>query len=84
MCDGLKRLIEAWMPFPAHIMDAYWNTVLYNDAASMVLGMRPEIVQNCLVAFFTDPVYKARSRHWEENSKRRGRPVPGGVFGVPR
>ncbi|MEU7064677.1 helix-turn-helix transcriptional regulator [Streptomyces sp. NPDC051578] len=68
MCDGLKRLIDAWMPFPAHIMDAYWNTVLYNDAASMVLGMRPEIVQNCLIAFFTDPVYKARSRHWEENA----------------
>ncbi len=66
MCQGLKRLIDAWMPFPAHIMDAYWNTVLYNDAAAMVLGMRPEIVQNCLIAFFTDPIYKARSRHWEE------------------
>ncbi|WP_078987463.1 MULTISPECIES: helix-turn-helix transcriptional regulator [unclassified Streptomyces] len=66
MCQGLKRLIDAWMPFPAHIMDAYWNTVLYNDAAAMVLGMRPEIVQNCLIAFFTDPIYKARSRRWEE------------------
>ncbi|MET9963404.1 helix-turn-helix transcriptional regulator [Streptomyces sp. NPDC006326] len=66
MCQGLKRLIDAWMPFPAHIMDAYWNTVMYNDAASLVLGMRPEIVQNCLIAFFTDPLYKARSRHWEE------------------
>lgn len=66
MCQGLKRLIDAWMPFPAHIMDAYWNTVLYNDAAALVLGMRPEIVQNCLIAFFTDPIYRARSRHWEE------------------
>ncbi|MFJ3910618.1 MULTISPECIES: helix-turn-helix transcriptional regulator [Streptomyces] len=66
MCDGLKRLIDAWMPFPAHIMDAYWNTVLYNDAAALVLGMRPEIVQNCLIAFFTDPIYKARSPHWED------------------
>ncbi|MFF4099494.1 helix-turn-helix transcriptional regulator [Streptomyces sp. NPDC001903] len=68
MCQGLKRLIDAWMPFPAHIMDVYWNTVLYNDAAALVLGMRPEIVQNCLIAFFTDPIYKARSRHWEENA----------------
>ncbi len=34
MCDGLKRLIDAWMPFPAHIMDRYWNTVAYNDAAA--------------------------------------------------
>lgn len=64
MCDGLKRLIDAWMPFPAHIMDVYWNTVMYNEAASMVLGMRPEVVQNCLIAFFTDPVY--RSGQWEE------------------
>ncbi|MDJ0382088.1 helix-turn-helix transcriptional regulator [Streptomyces sp. G-G2] len=66
MCDGLKRLIDAWMPFPAHIMDVYWNTVMYNDSASLVLGMRPEIVQNCLIAFFTDPLYKARSTRWEE------------------
>lgn len=66
MCQGLKRLIDAWMPFPAHIMDVYWNTVQYNDAAALVLGMRPEIVQNCLIAFFTDPLYKARSKHWEE------------------
>ncbi|MFE5536215.1 helix-turn-helix transcriptional regulator [Streptomyces sp. NPDC056492] len=66
MCEGLKRLIDAWMPFPAHIMDAYWNTVLYNDSAALVLGMRPEIVQNCLIAFFTDPIYKARSPRWEE------------------
>ncbi|MFE5242809.1 MULTISPECIES: helix-turn-helix transcriptional regulator [unclassified Streptomyces] len=66
MCEGLTRLIDAWMPFPAHIMDRYWNTVLYNDAASAVLGMRPGIVQNCMIAFFTDPVYRARSTHWEE------------------
>ncbi|MER5730597.1 helix-turn-helix transcriptional regulator [Streptomyces sp. NPDC002138] len=66
MCDGLKRLIDAWMPFPAHIMDVYWNTVMYNDAASMVLGMRPEIVQNCLVSYFTDTLYRSRNKHWEE------------------
>ncbi|MFC0848430.1 helix-turn-helix transcriptional regulator [Streptomyces noboritoensis] len=65
MCQGLQRLIDAWMPFPAHIMDAYWNTVMYNDAASMVLGMRPEIVQNCLIAFFTDPVYRSLARDWD-------------------
>ncbi|GAA3921507.1 helix-turn-helix transcriptional regulator [Streptomyces gulbargensis] len=66
MCQGLRRLIEAWMPFPAHIMDAYWNTVLYNESASIVLGMRPEIVQNCLISFFTDTVYRSRSADWEE------------------
>ncbi|MEV4424285.1 helix-turn-helix transcriptional regulator [Streptomyces sp. NPDC049602] len=66
MCHGLRRLIDAWMPFPAHIMDQYWNTVMYNDAAAIVMGMRPEIVQNCLIAFFTDPLYRARSTRWEE------------------
>ncbi|MEU6930581.1 helix-turn-helix transcriptional regulator [Streptomyces sp. NPDC046374] len=66
MCHGLRRLIDTWMPFPAHIMDQYWNTVMYNDAAAIVLGMRPEIVQNCLIAFFTDPLYRVRSPRWQE------------------
>ncbi|MFJ6795103.1 helix-turn-helix transcriptional regulator [Streptomyces sp. NPDC091268] len=66
MCEGLKRLIDAWMPFPAHILDVYWNTVVYNDAAALVFGMRPEIVQNCLIAFFTDPIYRGRATQWEE------------------
>ncbi|MFI6102874.1 helix-turn-helix transcriptional regulator [Streptomyces sp. NPDC051310] len=66
MCDGLRRLIDAWMPYPAHIMDVHWNAVMYNDSASLVLGMRPEISQNCLIAFFTDPVYRARATSWEQ------------------
>lgn len=61
MCEGLTRLIDAWMPYPAHIMDRYWNTVLYNAAAAAVFGIRPDIRQNCLVAFFTDPVHRART-----------------------
>ncbi|WP_233521704.1 helix-turn-helix transcriptional regulator [Streptomyces triticagri] len=69
MCDGLRRLIDAWMPYPAHIMDVYWNCVMYNEAAGAVLGMRPEIRQNCLIDFFTDSVYRARSRSWQENAR---------------
>ncbi len=69
MCEGLQRLIDAWMPFPAHIMDLYYNCVLYNDAAAMVLGMRPGITQNCIVDFFTDPMYRSRSRSWEQNAR---------------
>ncbi|MFI6639796.1 helix-turn-helix transcriptional regulator [Streptomyces sp. NPDC050504] len=68
MCEGLRRLIDTWMPYPAHIMDVYWNTVMYNDAAAMVLGMRPEIVQNCLIAFFTDPIYRSQVLSWEQNA----------------
>lgn len=69
MCDGLRRLIDTWMPYPAHIMDRYYNCVMYNDAASIVLGMRPDSTQNCLVDFFTDPLYRARSQSWERNAR---------------
>ena len=68
MRDGLRRLIDTWMPYPAHIMDRYYNCVMYNDAATIVLGMRPENTQNCLVDFFTDPLYRGRSRTWERNA----------------
>lgn len=68
MCDGLRRLIDTWMPYPAHIMDQYYNCVMYNDAATMVLGMRPENSQNCIVDFFNDPLYRGRSRTWERNA----------------
>ncbi len=69
MCDGLRRLIDTWMPYPAHIMDRYYNCVMYNDAAAIVLGMRPDTTQNCLVDFFTDPLYRARSQSWERNAR---------------
>jgi transcriptional regulator with XRE-family HTH domain len=68
MCDGLRRLIDTWMPYPAHIMDPYYNCVMYNDAAGMVLGMRPENTQNCIIDFFTDPLYRGQSRTWEKNA----------------
>ncbi|MEU6271600.1 helix-turn-helix transcriptional regulator [Streptomyces populi] len=69
MCDGLRRLIDTWMPYPAHIMDPYYNCVMYNDAAAVVLGMRPEITQNCILDFFTDPLYRGRSHTWERNAR---------------
>ncbi len=69
MCDGLRRLIDTWMPYPAHIMDVYYNCVMYNDAAAIVLGMRPDNTQNCLVDFFVDPLYRSRSGSWERNAR---------------
>ncbi|MGW1282898.1 helix-turn-helix transcriptional regulator [Streptomyces sp. NPDC002586] len=69
MCDGLRRLIDTWMPYPAHIMDLYYNCVMYNDAAAIVLGMRPDITQNCLIDFFVDPLYRSRSHSWERNAR---------------
>ncbi|WP_247197065.1 helix-turn-helix transcriptional regulator [Streptomyces sp. GESEQ-35] len=69
MCEGLRRLIDAWQPYPAHIVDMYYNCVLYNDAAAAVLGMRPGSTQNCVVDFFTDPLYRSRSKSWERNAR---------------
>jgi transcriptional regulator with XRE-family HTH domain len=69
MCDGLRRVIDTWMPYPAHIMDMYYNCVMYNDAAAMVLGMRPGTTQNCVIDFFTDPMYRSRSKSWERNAR---------------
>ncbi|MFE0175009.1 helix-turn-helix transcriptional regulator [Streptomyces sp. NPDC059002] len=68
MCEGLHRLIDAWMPYPAHIMDAYWNCVMYNDASASVLGMRSETSENCLLTFFSDPIYRARATSWRRNA----------------
>lgn len=68
-CDGLRRLIDTWMPYPAHIMDMYYNCVMYNAAAAAVLGMRPGQTQNCVVDFFTDPLYRSRARDWERNAR---------------
>ena len=68
-CAGLRRLIDTWMPYPAHIMDPYYNCVMYNDAAAIVLGMRPDITQNCLIDFFVDPLYRSRNKSWERNAR---------------
>ncbi|MFF8290743.1 helix-turn-helix transcriptional regulator [Streptomyces sp. NPDC016309] len=68
MRAGLRRLIDAWMPYPAHIMDQYCDTIMYNASAAAVLGMRPGMPQNGVIAFFTDPLYRSRSRSWERNA----------------
>ncbi|MCX4749059.1 helix-turn-helix transcriptional regulator [Kitasatospora sp. NBC_01287] len=65
--DGLRRLIEAWMPFPAHVLDPYWNTVAFNDAAGMVFGYG-EADTNCLVSYFMSPIYRERDANWHRNA----------------
>ncbi|MET9252588.1 helix-turn-helix transcriptional regulator [Streptomyces sp. NPDC003717] len=69
MCEGLHRLIDTWMPYPAHIMDRYYNCVAFNEAAAVVLGISRDNSWNCLVDFFTDPLYRARSQSWERNAR---------------
>ncbi len=70
LCDGLVRLIDGWLPSPAHIMDQYWNMICFNEAAGLVLGFRPKQRHNCLVDYFTDPVYRSRAANWEQNAPR--------------
>lgn len=65
--DGLRRLIEAWMPFPAHVMDRYWNIVSMNDAAGLVFGYG-EGDTNCLASFFLSPIYRERAADWQQNA----------------
>jgi transcriptional regulator with XRE-family HTH domain len=57
LCAGLYRLLDGWMPYPAHIMDAYWNIVAFNDAGRHAFGFTDQTT-NCLVAFFTNPMYR--------------------------
>jgi transcriptional regulator with XRE-family HTH domain len=62
----LLRVIEAWMPKPAHIVDRYWNLVAANEAARLVLGFTDDQDQNCLVSFFTDQMYQTRYADWQQ------------------
>ncbi|MFE9775781.1 helix-turn-helix transcriptional regulator [Streptomyces sp. NPDC005931] len=66
-CAGLQRLIEAWAPRPATMLDRYWNHVAWNESASLALGM-PGADRNCLVGFFRHDRFRqggARARAWE-------------------
>ncbi|CAM5300297.1 hypothetical protein STENM36S_00208 [Streptomyces tendae] len=47
----------------------YYGCVMYNDAAAMVLGMRPETTWNCIIDYFTDPLYRSRARNWERDAR---------------
>jgi transcriptional regulator with XRE-family HTH domain len=60
--DGLRRLIDAWMPFPAHVLDPYWNIIAFNDAAQLVFDYTPGT--NCLLSYFVNPVNRAREPDW--------------------
>ena len=66
---GLTRLIETWMPYPAQIIDRYWNNVAGNDAVREVFGIDADC-RNCFVNFFTSPLYQARHLGWEDDAAR--------------
>ncbi|MEW9552843.1 helix-turn-helix transcriptional regulator [Nonomuraea sp. NPDC050783] len=61
----LRAVLDGWMPNPAHVLDRHYNLVAVNDAARWVFGFDDE-VGNCMVAFFTHPVYRGRFTSWQE------------------
>ncbi|GAA3228281.1 helix-turn-helix transcriptional regulator [Nonomuraea helvata] len=63
----LRRVIDAWSPRPAYIMNRHWNFVAVNDAARAVFGYG-ETDQNCLVAYFTNERFRAMSLDWAEHA----------------
>ena len=65
--DGLTRIIDSWMPFPANIIDRYWNNIVYNDAGTEVFDFNQRC-RNCLVSYFTNPLYRSRHRGWEDDA----------------
>ncbi|MBO8193676.1 helix-turn-helix domain-containing protein [Streptomyces oryzae] len=66
LCDGMQRLMDGWMPYPAHIMDPYFSAVGLNEAARLTFDLEPQ--KNCIINFFCDGRYRARSKSWEQNA----------------
>ncbi|MEU4573699.1 MULTISPECIES: helix-turn-helix transcriptional regulator [Nonomuraea] len=61
--EELLRVLEAWSPRPAYVLDRHWNFAAVNDAARAVFGYADED-RNCLIAFFTSPRHRAAFRDW--------------------
>ncbi|MDT0345454.1 helix-turn-helix transcriptional regulator [Streptomyces litchfieldiae] len=59
----LLRLLDAWAPRPAVLLDRYWNFAAVNDAALAVFGY-DDSDRNCLISFFTNARYRAMHTHW--------------------
>jgi len=60
----LQRLLDAWSPRPAYVLDRHWGIAALNETAREVFALTDED-RNCLVAFFTSPAYRASFAHWE-------------------
>ncbi|WTW95563.1 helix-turn-helix transcriptional regulator [Streptomycetaceae bacterium NBC_01309] len=62
--DEVRRVIEAWMPRPAYVVDRHWNFVALNAAARPVFDY-DEVAHNCLVSFFTSARQRREWDDWE-------------------
>ncbi len=67
-CLALKRMIDAWLPNPGHIVDRYWNITAMNAAAQLIFDFGPGT--NCLVDFFETHRYEYGYPNPEEITRR--------------
>ncbi|WP_370093498.1 helix-turn-helix transcriptional regulator [Streptacidiphilus sp. MAP12-20] len=65
--ESMQRLIDAWMPLPANVIDRYWNNIAFNAAATDAFDFTDRWT-NCLCAYFTDPIYRTRHVGWEQDA----------------
>lgn len=66
--DGLQKVIDAWLPRPAYVIDRHWNLVAVNQAARLVFGYgRGD--HNCLVDFFTRADERVGICRWEDAAR---------------
>ncbi|WP_370110057.1 helix-turn-helix transcriptional regulator [Streptacidiphilus sp. MAP12-33] len=65
--DSIRRLIDAWTPLPANVIDRYWNNIAFNDAAGAVFDFNDDC-GNCLFNFFTSHIYRSRHVGWSEDA----------------
>ncbi|GIF77923.1 helix-turn-helix transcriptional regulator [Asanoa siamensis] len=63
--DGVRRMIDSWMPRPAYLLDRHWNLVAVNRGAEIAFGYRPQD-HNCLITFFASAYYRSLVKHWDE------------------
>ncbi|MEV0584398.1 helix-turn-helix transcriptional regulator [Nonomuraea sp. NPDC050310] len=63
--DGLRQVIDSWLPRPAYLLDRHWNLVAVNRAAEAVFGYG-EDDHNCLVTFFAGARFRSSLLHWRD------------------
>ncbi|WP_316520082.1 helix-turn-helix transcriptional regulator [Kitasatospora brasiliensis] len=61
----LARFVENNSPYPAFVVDPYWNLVIANEATYDILGYRRSY-RNSIVAFFTSSRLRERIVNWNE------------------
>jgi len=63
--EWLTRLVDHWMPNPAHVIDQHWDILATNRSAREIFGFTAED-RNCLLTFFVNQCYRARVENWDE------------------